>query len=560
MPVGPSREHRERLPQALTAGLVVLAGYAALTLVMTWPIVNVRHLASASYGGDTRLVIWILGWDDHAILTGHSLFDANMFYPAAASLQYSEHMLGLSLFTLPIYALTHNPVLAYNLVWLLAFVLNGAAMHALVVHYTGRHVAGLVAGVIFAFSFYTMQQAPGHLQMLWMWLVPMSLLLFERWMAQPSIPRAALWGAAVLLQVLASWYVAVMVLLANALVVAWRFAMAPRGRWTARLGTIAAIAGVSAAIVYPFARHYAGLEVPWAQESASNSADWASYFVPPLNTIVGRWWTSHISGTPRWIWGEQTLFLGWIASAIGAAGVVAMCQSRAWRRVGVYAGIAALGFALSFGPHPTPRSAARLFDLFAKLPGFSGIRAPGRFGVLVLLGLSVIAGTAVAAAEQRRARATRIAVACLLPLMLLEWFVVDFPNGRPQPQEIPPIYLNAELARAHAYVSLPTFHATDHWFKIPDYLLFSTATWAPIANGYGRSEPPNYVHEVGHLEAFPGVNGARTLRQLGIDHVVLRSAEYPDGAAAILAEAKTSADYTLVDQQGTDYLFRVNQR
>jgi hypothetical protein len=179
--------------------------------------------------------------------------------------------------------------------------------------------------------------------------------------------------------------------------------------------------------------------------------------------------------------------------------------------------------------------------------------------VLVLLGLAVLAGTAVAAAERRRPRATRIAVVCLLPFMLAEWFVVDFPGGRPQPASIPAIYLAPELAHAHAYVSLPTFHATSQWVKVPDYLLYSTATWVPIANGYGRSEPPNYVHEVGHLEAFPGVNGARTLRQLGIDYVVLRSAEYPDGAAAILAEAATSPDYTLVTRDGTDFLFRVTR-
>ena len=540
-------------------GAAIAGAYLALTLVMTVPIANIRHLASASYGGDTRLVIWILAWDNHAVLTGHSLFDANMFYPAPASLQYSEHMFGISLFTLPIYAITHNPVLAYNLVWVLAFMLNGLAMHALVVHYTGRHLAGFAAGVIFAFSFFDMAQATGHLQMLWMWLVPMSLLLFERWIEQPSIARAALWAGAVVLQVLGSWYIAVMVLFANALLVAWRFATSPRGRWTVRIGTIAAIAIVGAAVVYPFARHYIGMELPGSQESARNAADWASYLIPPRNTIVGRWWTSHIGGAPRWIWGEQTLFLGWIATALGAAGLVAMCQSTWWRRVGIFAGMAAVGGALSFGPHPTSRSATRPFDLFARLPGVGGIRAPGRFAVLVLLGLAVLAGTAVAAAERRRPRATRVAIVCLLPFMLAEWFVVDFPGGRPQPAAIPAIYLTPELAHAHAYVSLPTFHATSQWIKVPDYLLYSTATWVPIANGYGRSEPPNYVHEVGHLEAFPGVNGAKTLRQLGIDYVVLRSAEYPDGAAAILAEAATSPDYTLVTKDGTDYLFAVRR-
>ena len=92
------------------------AGFALVTLVMASPFIDYRHLADASYEGDSRLLIWTLAWDSHAWLTGSPLFDANMFYPAREALAWAEHHVGIALFATPVYAVTGNPVLAYWLV------------------------------------------------------------------------------------------------------------------------------------------------------------------------------------------------------------------------------------------------------------------------------------------------------------------------------------------------------------------------------------------------------------------------------------------------------------
>ncbi len=125
--------------------LLLGIAYLAVTLLMMQSMVNLPALGSAVYSGDTLLIVWTLGWANHAVLDGVSLFDANIFYPAAGSLQYNEHLVGLSLFTLPVYALTRNPILGYNLIWLLAFVLNGLATHALAVRHTRSQAAGVTA-------------------------------------------------------------------------------------------------------------------------------------------------------------------------------------------------------------------------------------------------------------------------------------------------------------------------------------------------------------------------------------------------------------------------------
>ena len=84
---------------------------------MLAPIVNFAHLGSASFGGDARAFIWVLAWDNHVVLDHvPSLFAANKLFPLPNALAYGEHLFGISLFTLPVYAATRNPVLAYNLV------------------------------------------------------------------------------------------------------------------------------------------------------------------------------------------------------------------------------------------------------------------------------------------------------------------------------------------------------------------------------------------------------------------------------------------------------------
>ena len=193
----------------------VVIAYAALTAVMTWPFVNYGHFADSSYGGDARLIIWTTAWANHAVLNGLPLFDANIFFPAPESLRYNEHLLGVSLATLPWAAAGASPVLAYNATWWLAFFLNGVAAFAWLRRFAIDALPAFAGSLVFACSFYVMLHAHGHLHLIWLWPLPLSALLLERWFVAPTVWRAALWLAVVLMGLLTSWYVAVMVALVN---------------------------------------------------------------------------------------------------------------------------------------------------------------------------------------------------------------------------------------------------------------------------------------------------------------------------------------------------------
>src|SRR5215467_6506713 len=143
------------------------AAYLAIALVVTWPLARGLARDVAWDLGDPALNMWILSWDCEqfrAILGGHwshlrHFFDANIFYPAPLTLAYSEHLVPEAIQIFPVYALTKNPILCYNLLFLSTFALSGLGMYLLVRELTGSAVAAFVGGLLFAFAPYRIPQS-----------------------------------------------------------------------------------------------------------------------------------------------------------------------------------------------------------------------------------------------------------------------------------------------------------------------------------------------------------------------------------------------------------------
>ena len=131
---------------------------------------------------------WILQWGaDHWLrFLGGDLgafrgyFNANIFYPEPLTLAYSEHLTAQVLQILPVYALTGNIVLSYNLLFLSTFVLSGLGTFLLVRELTGSARAGFVAGLLYAFAPYRIGQF-SHVQVMSSQWMPFALYGFRRY-------------------------------------------------------------------------------------------------------------------------------------------------------------------------------------------------------------------------------------------------------------------------------------------------------------------------------------------------------------------------------------------
>jgi hypothetical protein len=132
---------------------------------------------------DSLLNASIIAWNAKVL----PLTDAWWNYPAFAPLSgvtaFTEHLLATYPIASPIVWLTGNPVLAYNVVFLLAFPLNGMAAYALGRELTGSSVAGFITGLAFAFAPYQSTHL-SHLQMLIAFGMPVALLGLHRYVEQ----------------------------------------------------------------------------------------------------------------------------------------------------------------------------------------------------------------------------------------------------------------------------------------------------------------------------------------------------------------------------------------
>jgi hypothetical protein len=209
---------------------------------------------------------------------------------------------------------------------------------------------------------------------------------------------------------------------------------------------------------------------------------------------------------------EQNLFPGAVLMSLAAVGFFATRRQATWPIAWAMLSLAALAAILSLGPEGIrPLYAAFHQYVF----GFQAVRAPARFGVLVMLGLTVLAAlgaTHVASAK----RASIWAVPLLIAMMCLEyasmpWRLVDRP-----PRTTAVGQWLASQPGDGAVLYLPLTNDRRNTVGMIDSLQHGR----PIVNGYSGQRPSFYPALVDVVSTFPSVEALWTLRDFGVRFVV----------------------------------------
>ena len=127
--------------------------YAALTILLAYPVsLNPASLMLAD-DPDTHLYLWTMGWNAHALATSpFGIFDANIYHPERLTLAFSENLIGTALFAAPVAWITGDLVLALNVALLLTPVLCGVGAYFFARRLGLGVAAAVVGGLVFAFS------------------------------------------------------------------------------------------------------------------------------------------------------------------------------------------------------------------------------------------------------------------------------------------------------------------------------------------------------------------------------------------------------------------------
>ncbi len=191
---------------AKASSTAVFGLYVVLSIVLTWPVI--LGIGSDVPGdlGDSLLNMWILGWGvEHVpmLLTGSiswtAFWNANIFHPDPLALALSEHLFGQTLQILPVYWLTGNIILCYNLLFISTFALSAFGTYLLVRDLTGDKRAAFIAGLVYGFLPYRIASVP-HVQVMSSQWMPFALYGINRFIATGSVRALAGGTAALVMQ------------------------------------------------------------------------------------------------------------------------------------------------------------------------------------------------------------------------------------------------------------------------------------------------------------------------------------------------------------------------
>lgn len=559
--------------------------FAALAVVMTWPLAAKLGSGIAGDLGDPLLNCWIMMWTGGQVLRFFrgdwgalsEYWNGNIFYPERLTVAYSEHLAPQMLQALPIYAITGNIVLAYNLVLLSTIALSGFAAYLLVRELTGRGLPALLAGVAFAFAPYRADQL-SHLQVLSSYWMPLSLLGLRRYFSaaqetagtNSSRSLAGGFGAAIAQALSCGYYVFYFLpVLAGYCV----YELASRHLLRNRRVVVRVAAGwlvvlvVLVAFLWPYEqlRSTAGLGRRNLAEVQSFSAD--VYAFASLSADL-RHRAFNLFPKP-----EGFAFPGFAALAFGLVALVGWRHTDArrasflfWTAALIATSLLAMGPAIQIKGHSLAMGPYRV--LYDYAPGFDGLRVPARFLMIGSLCIAILAGIGASLLQLRFNRLGSVLIAAGIFAVLFEGWVVPLrmsrtgagEHYRAPPRDLPtsstlgPIYeLVRDLPQGTVLVEFP-FGEPMHDVRS---VFMSGFHRKPLLNGYSGFFPLSFSERASWLTAVPtDKSGAwKTILASGATHAIVHEGAFHETRGRDLSDwlRQFGARELLVN--GRDYLF-----
>jgi hypothetical protein len=457
-----------------------------MSVLMTWPLAaRLTTHVPVGAGGDAWVHQWIFAWLKKCVTHGLNPFYTDLlFFPDGVSL--TTQNIGWVSFALwlPLQAILGNYV-AYGLVYIALFALNGLSMYLLAREWTGSASAAFVGGLVYG-SWPNVLSRSGHPNWIAVMWLPLALLYVRRTI-ETRRKRDAAWGAVfIALTGISCWQLLILAGVTLGPYVLYKgLTDASCRSW--RTVTLLAMTGfTSVLLMAPLAAPVVVDQLTRARpddvlidDSTARNTDLLAYWVPNSNLYLwGRvvpWLGENLQFTS-----DRVEFIGYTALLLALYGA-----ARHWSRARFWVLVAWLYVVLALGPQL--RVGSRLYPqvpmpyrLVENLIFVRILRAPQRFNVYLGLPIGMLVAWGVEALLQPvslgRRRGLILGLAGVL--ILGEAWLYPYRVERPV---IPDWYRElAEEDGRFAVLDVPMHtRIYDKW-----YMLYQLTHGKPIVEGH----------------------------------------------------------------------------
>jgi hypothetical protein len=502
------------------------------------------------------------------ILSGawQNLSTLPMFYGFENSYFFNEPFILHAIAGLPMYMITGNIIVTYNLLAVCTILASLIAVYVFAYHITGKCIQSVIAATVAVLNPFIMGRFPDHLNLVTLVFLPLIFLFVERILKRPSPVNCLVLFLLLTGQLLTSFYYAAflsLILPVYVIVRWWQVKTDFRKllQWGTVVGAILFLLVVAGMVkvysgTFLFSESSPELDRRQLLYFSAWPTDWL--FAGEQSVLYGGIRAQVASRNPDFVHqgtpSEQNIFPGITVIILGILALLTLRKTAYRQHFLLFTGILLFSIVLSFGPiiHLTQFVILPgVFDIVSTLdPILRMTRVTARFAVFVFLFGGVIIAMAVDTIVSGNSRIRRI-----LPVIILFIILAEYWNYPLQFLTILPLRmdfynrLNAQK-NIHVILDVPVGDAmlSSGGNVRQEYLDSHYMLWATIAHnkkligGYEGFMPLEYYIRMKTISTgFPSPDTIREIRKWGTDAIILHEDEYTHPTDYHLAKVKLTA-------------------
>jgi len=545
--------------------LVVLL-FFILTVFFTYPLFVGKTVNTA----DALLHIWIISWNNHQFFSNPlHLFHSNIFAPHQYTLAFTENEIAISLIAGPVLKLFNDPVLAYNFLIVFGFVVCGYGMYLLISYLTKDKLIAVLAGIIYAFAPFKIVHGFDRLHTTGLWL-PFVFLFLHKFFKTKSWANLL---SLTFFTILVAWssfhcFIFLPFVFLTFIFVNYKIHNLDKRVIYKLLVFFLLILIFVLPIAYPY------FKVKELYNFSRPEGE-VLYYSPVLLDYFLPSWANKYYQFP--LPDEYVVTPGIIVWLLLFFSLFVFAKDKikinlTEKELLIYAILSLVGLTLSLGlflnlsQRSTSDIVGPFYLLYYLIPGFNGIRAPGRFSIFFLISVIAIISLGLKRFFKQQARIKKnLLLIIVMFLLLIEFsfagqedkFVDNF-----EFKQIPLIYSwLKEQPGDFIVLELPLGWNKEIGSYDPCYVYYSIYHWKKIVNGYSGYVPLGYYQLNQDLKAFEMPKIVKWLRKYDVKYIVLHLDKYKGSLEGqeVLEKLNSNPDkFKLITRFGNDWVYMFN--